>query len=408
MHYRHIINLSFFTFIWGFVGYIFHPLMMKLLSDQHFVQLEFVMSMTGIMGTIFGWLGMFVNKEITRIGNNQIKQYTLLYVFVRGYMRLMPYIFAGLILLWWLIWRYFQTIDYMLIMYNMSLVMLAWFGALIDGLAKARQYYRMININTVMGHVLKIIIWGILVYIGAGVWWASTWLLCAGIILFGYNVRTVYTWYPDKHIDLHFAHQLNQDFFQIRTDLIINTILIVLLAILLNIDIMLASKVLAPDQATIYASISVIAKFVFFVAGSVETVYYTYLVANPKIDLKLYVKPLWWYVLILVWGLSAIFVLGFYVLENFKIWLGSYTPVLANLFVYFLVVAIVSLYSKLLIAHRHIMILIWLTMMIVSMIVWLEWWAYDLYSFVNILSIVMIVMIIMIGVWLYIYSQDSF
>ena len=98
--------------------------MVRLLSDTQFVELEFLMSMMGIMGTIFGGIGLFINKELASIGNDQVRQYTFLTVFVKAYLKLILRILVLLLILGALIWRYFHASSYLLIMYNMILILL--------------------------------------------------------------------------------------------------------------------------------------------------------------------------------------------------------------------------------------------------------------------------------------------
>ena len=74
MNYRHIVSLSSFTLLGGIVGYFFHPLMLRLLSDAEFVDLEFIMSMMGFLGTPFGGICLFVNKDFAIFLYNQTQQ----------------------------------------------------------------------------------------------------------------------------------------------------------------------------------------------------------------------------------------------------------------------------------------------------------------------------------------------
>lgn len=385
MNYRHIVSLSSFTLIWGIVWYFFHPLMVRLLSDTQFVELEFLMSMMGIMGTIFGGIGLFINKELASIGNDQVRQYTFLTVFVKAYLKLIPRILVLLLILGALIWRYFHASSYLLIMYNMILILLWWITSVVDGTCKARHYYTLVNFNTIMWHVLKILIWGWLAYLWAWVWWATTGLVLWWLILFVINVSIVYRRYRGFIFDDEYARQIYADFTDIRGQLIANTFLVIILAIMFNMDIMIAAKILNHDQAAIYSALSVIAKFIFFVCGSIEIVSYTHLVAHHIYSRYDYIKPLWWYILALVWGMIGIWFFGTVVLDVFKPWLSMYMSLFTSLFIYYLIFAIISLYSKLLLAYGVKYILVYLTIVIIIMWYILETSVHDIASIVSVL-----------------------
>ena len=385
MNYRHIVSLSSFTLLGGIVGYFFHPLMLRLLSDAEFVELEFIMSMMGIVGTLFGGIGLFVNKELAYIWDNQTQQYTFVSVCIKTYLRLIPWITIILACIGWIVRYYFQTSSYALIMYNMTLIIIGGISAVIDGTCKARHAYTLVNFNGIMGHVLKILIWGWLAYIGAGVWGATSGLVIWWVLLFAINIRIIYGRYRGCTYDNISAQKFVKDFSRIRGEIVANTWLVLILSIMLNMDIMIASKILSKDQAATYSALSVIAKFIFFVCGSIEIVSYTYLVNKYHHNRKYYVQPLKRYVLALVGGMMGILVVWKRVLEMFKPWLSLHTGNFVALFIYYLSLAIISLYSKLLLGYGYKSIIGVLAIVSITMIVWLETVAHDIREITSIL-----------------------
>lgn len=86
-----------------------------------------------------------------------------------------------------------------------------------------------------------------------------------------------YVWWilrkiPDGHPE--FQNEIERDFKNELPNLMQFFILSVLLAVMMNMDIILATRFFEKEMAGGYAAVSVLAKFIMFIIGAIDTVYY--------------------------------------------------------------------------------------------------------------------------------------
>lgn len=103
-----------------------------------------------------------------------------------------------------------------------------------------------------------------------------------------------YVWWTLRKVSgghPEFQEGIERDFRKELPNLLQFFILSVLLAVMMNMDIILATSFFEKEVAGAYAAISVLAKFIMFVIGAIDTVYYPKVTGTKEPHLmRLYIR----------------------------------------------------------------------------------------------------------------------
>jgi len=85
-----------------------------------------------------------------------------------------------------------------------------------------------------------------------------------------------------------------------------------------HMDIFLVSKIVDTSQAALYSSVSLVAKFIFFICAAIEIYFYNNIIDQEDIYRGSLLRPLFIFGVLGVAGLGGIGILGGIVLDLFK------------------------------------------------------------------------------------------
>lgn len=189
----------------------------------------------------------------------------------------------------------------------------------------------------------------------------------------------------EKEIFQSFLSQKKQIFQYVYTS--------ILIALLMNIDILIVKNIFDWEQAWYYAGVSVIAKFLIFLWFSIETVYYPQLVKEKTLPIKWILKASIYYIA-LTWGaLLFFFVFGESILRIFKEGLQEYIWLTYSLLIYSAFVAYISIIVKTMIAFEKYIINYLLTIVVSILLILI-------YTIWDTLSSVAYIFMLSGGLWL--------
>ncbi len=390
---KNIILLWSATVIWWVLNYAYHPLMLHFLSIQEFWEFESLISMFSMLWVFTSWFMLYVNKEVSQLGNDKTN-------LVRLYVSSVTF-FGAIWVLVYLVYLLFvpYLADYLNID-NTILIGMVWISIIFSFLAMPMD-------ATMRGlHKFwdksKVMLWTPLFKLCLGVF-----AVFMGYGLFGAVGAFIVTWAVSIGISIYLLHKyvvfdnslrdiprLMKDMRWLKGEVFHFFVASALFAFFMNADILIAKNLFDAYTVWLYAWISVLAKFLLFLLMSIETVYYSqameaakeyipdHLITNPVAlalgaTLIAYVweRFVWWFVL---WILNAELV--------------QYLPLLSLLILYNWLLAVVSYVSKILVWSWSVVWNIVFAMMAwVLVLILYQWWILSLEAYVSTFLMVMCV-----------------
>lgn len=338
------------------IWYIFHPVMVRFLSDIDFVHLQFLMSLMNILAVVWG-LSLFVTQEVLTFDQDIGKEFAFVQLLIWRFQKALPWMFWCCVIVAFLLSYAFPITNFLIVLLC-TMAIISWvLSSLLMWVIRAKKEYTKINILSVLWASIKLLLaWG-MVWLGRGIWWAVWGVVWASICMSWVVCRYIYSIYTDVDPDPIFAADISHDLSSYIWPLLTTSWVVFLITLLTNLDILLISNVLEAKEAAIYSSLSLVAKFVFFVCAAIEVYFYNNIIWSKNLSRSLLLRPLWVYIVMWVCWVVGIGLLGGRALDLFKPWLSSSLEFLPMLFIFFLSIWVVSLYSKILVAWKQYTIL---------------------------------------------------
>ena len=357
---------------WG-LNYLYQYLMIQKLNIVQYADLSSLLSLINIVWTITLGLTLYVVKEFSKDSINltsKVIVYKNLFIKIGSFLFFFLLLFSPLISLYLNIQIYLLIISlFSIFLFSISIYQWAFFQS------TGRFIYT--SLWQILNPLIRIIAAIALISIWTGVYWAIWGFIVSQIGLF-----TLWYYLVKKHShDYNIKgkesqKQILSSFLSQKKQILQYLFTSVLIALLMNIDILIVKNMFDAETAGYYAAVSVLAKFLVFLWLSIETVYYPQLVKEtvfPKLQI---LKISSYYILLTLWSLVFFWLFGEIVLRLFKDGLEQYLSLIYPLLIYCGLLAYLSIIVKTLIAFEHYMINYLLGVLIVLLII-------ALYSFQN-------------------------
>ncbi len=382
-NYFHIAVLGFTTILWWLINYLYHPLMIRFLSIEDFGIFESLVSLFNILGVFTAWLIFFFNKKISllREDKEKIKSLFLSSWVVFASVWIVVYM---LYLLWTPFFARFLHIDDVWLLVLVGIVLIfSFLNISLDAMLRGMKLFTQKWYISLIWPLWKLFFWLGLVWLWYGIYGALWWFLLSWILSIVITYLIVFKKFKKipwtKNIPLFL-----QDMKQQKWEIVQFVFASIIFSLFMNSDILLAKHFFDATTSGLYSAVSIIAKFIIFVLLSIETVYYSQIMEYKQKNLPLHLirNPL-----VLILGAGGIawiinYFIWVYILEMMQAWLWEWIYIYILLIVYNVLLALVSLISKILVAWKKWYINRILGLFFFALIVWLysSFWE-DVLSF---------------------------
>jgi len=270
----------------------------------------------------------------------------------------------------WILWNYLNIDSFPLIIIAGSWILLSFTALYQLSYYQAHKYFSLLSFLQFLNPVLRILLWWIFIWMW---YWVMGWIL--GFILPFYilffirffHIKALQKSESNKKIiqTKELEENITKDFLSQKKQIFQFLITSIIMAFLMNIDILIIKNIFDWETAGYYAAVSILAKFLVFLWLSIETVYYPQLVKEKIFPTKKILQISWYYVLLTLWALWFFYLFGEIVLSLFKEWLQDYIGLIYPLLIFGWLLGYISIIIKTLIAFEKYTInyLLWILIM---------------------------------------------
>ena len=391
--YYYVVVTTVAAVITGTINYLYHPMMIRYLSSADFAIFQSLMSMFNIFSVVSAGLGMYLTQQFSKHADNPqqlsaLKRYRKWFAIKRGIVLFSFFVCLSPLLTSYLHLPSFRLVILVAFSYLFTGYVIV-FGWLLQGTHKFEHISGILIAGAIcrvsFGAVAMRLDLGVAgaiaaVSIGSLVWVTLQWL----------STRKIAEQQPTHDTEIRIV----DDFRSHLPPITFFASVAVVSMLLSQIDIFVVQHKYFGDEAGIYVAVSVLAKFIFFLAGSVETVYYPQLSKSvvhhvSRIQVRNYLTLL---AFVIVGGYLGSRLLGGYVLYLFKPTLVGYADWLQWLLIGSGSIFVFTTILKLLVAwkqKRCAMVLIGFGLLVM---VWLHIAADSISSFVHVYTWSMVVL----------------
>ena len=375
-----VLFISCSTLVAGFLSYLYHPVMIRLLSIEDFGTFESVLSIMSILWVFSNALWLFYVKEVSRNIDNKgyslaFRNITLRYIFFFGIWISFLFLLAIPFLA-----NYLNIKFYYLLPINIT-ILFSFLAVTNNAYLQSLKKFTSIASIITSASLLKLVSWFWFVLIGFGIFWALWGFIASQVFTFilGFTIiKKYFSWTKEDKIN--------------KQDILINSFLLqkkqilqylftsILIALLMNIDILIVKNMFGWETTGYYAAVSVLAKFLIFLWLSIETVYYPQMVKLKVFPTKQILKISAYYILMLLWALGFFYLFGEIILKLFKDGLQEYVWLIFPLLIYCGVLWYTSIIVKTLIAFEKYLINYIISILVGAIIIVIYMFASDIYS----------------------------
>jgi len=368
-----IFLLSLSAFWVGWLSYLYQFIMLKALdtaSFWDFASLVWVINLLAVITTGF-WLFLVKEFAQSKWANQNA---TIIYISIKYWLIVSSLLYAIYIGFSWILGNYLNISSTALILITGLGILLSFTALYQNAYYQANKYFSTLSLLQFLNPLLRITLGAWMVWMWYGViGWVLGFILPFYILFFVrfFHIRYIevsqnswseaYSKTTEKRVVKDFLSQKKQILQYLATS--------ILVALLMNIDILIVKNIFDGETAGYYAAVSVLAKFLVFLGLSIETVYYPQLVKEsvlPKIAL---LKVSVYYAAMTLWAVVFFILFGEMILRLFKDWLEDYISLIYPLLIYCGLLGYLSIIVKTLIAFEQYTINYLLWALIVGLVV---------------------------------------
>lgn len=395
---NNLINVLFLwlsTLISGVINYIYYPVMLNFLTIEQFSEFWSLVAIFNILSVLTWAIWLFVVKEMSQDFDN-LKTKSLFFFWIK-YISLIWIIFYILFLfIYPLLAKFLDIHNFILFLIVGFSMVISFSGVTIWALLQSKKRFKFLSFTQVLNPIFKLLIWIVLVYLWFNIYWALFWVIISQILIFLLTFIVSYKYIKNlksdnKILDKEIFHDLKIQKKQILHYMLSS----IILAVFMNADILFAKHFFDNTVAWIYSGISAMAKFALFAWMSIETVYYTIIIGENRLN-KFKVAIVWLiYLVVLILWLVFLFFFWEFFLEIMKKWFWEYINLLYLIVIYSIFLALVNFFVKIFIWFEKYFInyiLIFSIILLVGLLYKFVWNSfYDLiYVFVSVMSLLVL------------------
>ena len=402
-----VLLLSGATFFWWIINYFYHPLMLKYLTLEEFWVFESLLSIFSIVSIIILSMSMFLVKEISLKQSQSWNMNSAL----KKSITIFATIFLSSFLILALFLNLFLHIDnyYYFLILGISIFLIN-FELLIFPFLQGLKKFGILSFIWFIIPIVKLFIWFLFVFFWFKIYWALFWFILSQFIF-------IWLWYfflkrsliyKNTSITENLEQEIIEDFKSQKYQIFQFFLSSIILAILMNIDILFAKHFFEPEIAGTYAWISIIAKFLVFVWMSIETVYYPVLTTEKNIDKKKIFLLSSLYFIMTLWALWFFYLFWEKILYIFKPWFEQYLDLLYLIIIYCWALSLLNFIVKILIAfNKYILNYILIFLLFICIILLYKFTNNSMYNLINIFNILIWVSLMSWFLYLWLVKNEK-
>lgn len=352
-NYYYVLVTTIAAVITGTINYMYHPMMIRYLSSADFAIFQSLMSMFNIFSVVSAGLGMYLTQQFSKYADDErvltaLKQYRKRFALKWGLI-----LFVFLSSLSPLLTMYLHLPSFWLVILVAFSYLFTGYVIVFGGLLQGTHKFEYISGILIAGAVMRVSCWAFSMRLDL---WVAGAIAAVSIgSLLTVSLQYVSTRRIAEKKWVQNNTMLDQDFRQHLTPIIFFASVAIVSMLLSQIDIFVVQHRFFGSEAGIYVAVSVLAKFIFFLAWSVETVYYPQLSKSvvhhvERHQVRNYLVLLG---IVIWWGYLGSRLLGGYVLYLFKPTLVWYTWWLQWLLIWSGSIFIFTTILKLLVARKQ-------------------------------------------------------
>lgn len=346
-----ILFISSSTLVAGFLSYLYHPVMIRFLTIEDFGSFESLLSIMSILWVFSNALGLFYVKEVSKEIDNPeyitaFRNTSFKYILFLGISASLLFLISIPFLASYLNIKFYYFIPICVTIIFSFLAITN--NAYLQSLKKFKSIASIITSSA----WLKLISWFIMVYVWFEIFWALWGYILSQIFTFTLwfvIIKKHYIWVKKTNIN---KQAVLQSFLWQKKQILQYLFTSIIIALLMNIDILIIKNMFDGETAWYYAAVSVLAKFLIFLGLSIETVYYPQLVKEEIFPKSQILKISIYYIVLTIGALWFFWLFGEIVLQLFKDWLQKYIWLIYPLLIYCGFLAYLSIIVKTLIAYE--------------------------------------------------------
>lgn len=352
---KNLINIIYIwisVFIAGVINYIYHPIMLKFLSIEDFAKFWSIVWIFNILSVLVGAIWLFIVKEISQ--DKEDKKLNTIINFWKKELFLLWICIYFLFLLWVPLLSKFLKIDSFLIFAVVwTTVIFSFLWIVFGAFFQAKERFRTLALFNIIWPITKLTFWVIFVLLWFWIYWAIWWFIFSQIVLLILNFFIVSKYLKTiKQTEKFDKNNLISDFKKDKIQILNYFLASLILAVLMNADILFAKHFFDETTAGTYAWVSIIAKFVIFLAMSIETVYYPVIVSEKNINKKKIILVSLVYAFVWIISVIGIYFIWEFVLNILKDWFWNYINLLYLIVIYCILLALLNFLMKIIIAFK--------------------------------------------------------
>lgn len=352
---KNLINIIYIwlsVFIAGIINYIYHPIMLKFLSIEDFAKFGSIVWIFNILSVLVWAIGLFIVKEISQDKEDK-KLKTIINFWKKELFLLWILLYFLFLVLVPFLSNFLKIDNFLIFAVVWTTVIFSFLWIVFGAFLQAKERFKTLAVLNVIWPIVKLAFWVSLVllwfWIYGAIWWfifsQIVWLILSFFIVSKYLKTIKLTEKFDKN-------NLISDFKKDTLQIINYFLASLILAILMNADILFAKHFFDETIAGTYAWVSIIAKFVIFLAMSIETVYYPVIVSEKTINKKKIILASLIYIFIWMISILGIYFIWEFVLNTLRNWFWNYINLLYLIVIYSILLALLNFLMKIIIAFK--------------------------------------------------------
>ncbi len=404
-----ILTLWLSTFWVGVLSYLYHPIMIRYLDLKQFAEFESLIGIINLLSVIITSISLFFVKELTKSNSNK-KNIVIINIVKKIWIYFWIISFIIYCLISPFISNFLKIDNYFIIIFTGLILFFSFFSLYQWVFLQANKYFTFISIFWILNPIFRIIFGLLFVFLGFKVLWAIWWFIFSIFLLIiirwlfinkkigNYSKKNIKI--IEKDIIKNLKLQKKQLFHFLFSSII--------LAFLMNIDILFAKHFFWVEKAWVYAWISIIAKFLVFIGMSIETVYYPILSAEDLINKKKIFIISVLYLFLIFAALWFFYFFGDLVLHIFKPWFEKYLNLLYLITIYCGLLSLLNFFVKIFIAfNKYLINYILSTLIIIFIILLYVFVNNSMYNLINIFNIFMIISLLIWFLYLWLTKNEK-
>ena len=399
------------TFWVGILSYAYHPIMIKYLTLEEFWEFESLLAVINLATIITLSISLFLVKEFAKdsswkktkgIINIAFNKLTIVWIIIF----ILYLLFSPLL-------QKFLYIESFWVIFLTGLMIPLTFSGLYQGaFLQWKKEFKIISYTNLINPIVKLVIGFILVLfwfkVYGAIWGFIIWVLVYLLARF-FIVKNKSKKYISEDVDeKNLEQEIIADFKSQKKQIFQFFLSSIILAILMNIDILFAKHFFEPEIAGTYAWISIIAKFLVFVWMSIETVYYPVLTTEKNIDKKKIFLLSSLYFIMTLWALWFFYLFWEKILYIFKPWFEQYLDLLYLIIIYCWALSLLNFIVKILIAfNKYILNYILIFLLFICIILLYKFTNNSMYNLINIFNILIWVSLMSWFLYLWLVKNEK-